>query len=314
MAKPKTSLFSTLQKTTEVSSSVNSELVRQIPVEKLVDNPMNRFSMEEDEEFIRSMNSVKEDGFFEDLIVTPAEDGKYRIISGHRRAAIARKLGKTSVPCKVRTYKNELEEARALIGANIHKRAISPLDMAQQLKVLSDVLDRTQGIVGAKERTAQLTEQTGLSTATVERYLSLLQLNESVATLVRSGKIAMSDAYELARKKNLSLQESVISASQNMDESVPMVDRVHAALDQAKQEAPSSVRQRPSNPSVKSAAPSKTVEKYWKSAKKMSAEITALAVDSISDPSLSDKLDEFEKELESLLAACKQLHDQCRKS
>lgn len=314
MSKPKTSLFSTLQKTADISSSVNSELVRQIPVEKLLDNPLNCFSMKEDEEFIRSMNSVEQDGFFEDLIVTPADDGNYRIISGHRRAIIARKLGKTQVPCKVRTYKSELEEARALIGANIHKRSISPLDMARQLQVLSEVLDRAQGVAGTKERIVQLSEQTGLSTATVERYLGLLQLNEVVTELLSCGDINMSDAYELSRKKNLSLQEAVISSAQQMDASIPMADRVHMALTQAKQEPPEpAVRQHSTKPTTIS-APSKTVERYWKSAKKMSKEITAISADAINDPSLSEKLDEFEKELESLLSICKELHNQCRNS
>lgn len=312
MPKPKTSLFSTLQKTADISSSVNSELVRQIPVEKLLDNPLNCFSMKEDEEFVRSMNSIEQDGFFEDLIVTPAADGNYRIISGHRRAMIARKLGKSSVPCKVRTYKDELEEVRALIGANIHKRSITPLDMARQLQVLSKVLDRTQGIAGVKERVVQLSEQTGLSAATIERYLGLLQLNESAIELLNAGKITMLDAYELSRKKNLSLQETVISSAQQMDSSIPMTERVHMALTQAKQDTPPEPIVCPKP--AKASAPSKTIERYWKSAKKMSKEMTALSTDAINDPSLSEKLDEFEKELESLLSICKELHKQCRNS
>lgn len=312
MPKPKTSLFSTLQKTADISSSVNSELVRQIPVEKLLDNPLNCFSMKEDEEFVRSMNSIEQDGFFEDLIVTPAADGNYRIISGHRRAMIARKLGKSSVPCKVRTYKDELEEVRALIGANIHKRSITPLDMARQLQVLSKVLDRTQGIAGVKERVVQLSEQTGLSAATIERYLGLLQLNESAIELLNAGKITMLDAYELSRKKNLSLQETVISSAEQMDSSIPMTERVHMALTQAKRDTPPEPIVCPKP--TKASAPSKTIERYWKSAKKMSKEMAALSADAINDPSLSEKLDEFEKELESLLSICKELHKQCRNS
>lgn len=312
MPKPKTSLFSTLQKTADISSSVNSELVRQIPVEKLLDNPLNCFSMKEDEEFVRSMNSIEQDGFFEDLIVTPAADGNYRIISGHRRAMIARKLGKSSVPCKVRTYKDELEEVRALIGANIHKRSITPLDMARQLQVLSKVLDRTQGIAGVKERVVQLSEQTGLSAATIERYLGLLQLNESAIELLNAGKITMLDAYELSRKKNLSLQETVISSAEQIDSSIPMTERVHMALTQAKQDTPPEPIVCPKP--TKASDPHKTIERYWKSAKKMSKEMTTLSADAINDPSLSEKLDEFEKELESLLSICKELHKQCRNS
>lgn len=312
MAKPKTSLFSTLQKTADVSSSVNSELVRQIPVERLFDNPMNRFSTKEDEAFIRSMNSIEQDGFFEDLVVTPTDDGNYRIISGHRRAAIARKLGMKQVPCKVRTYKDELEEARALIGANIHKRSISPLDMARQLQVLSEVLDRAQGVSGTKERIVQLSEQTGLSTATVERYLDLLHLDEPVVDLINSGDITMSDAYELARKKNLFLQDVVVASAQQMDQSIPMTERIHTALTKAKEDA-LSLGYSPSK-SIVPVSPSKTVERYWKKTKKMSEQITEISAESIDDPLLSEKLDRFEEELESLLSACKQLRNRCQNS
>ena len=104
MAKIKPSLFGTLQKTAAVSEQVNGEFVRNIPVDKLLDNPLNRFSMQEDEAFERSLQSVEQDGLWEDIIATPADNGCYRIISGHRRKRIAQKLGMATVPCKVRTY------------------------------------------------------------------------------------------------------------------------------------------------------------------------------------------------------------------
>ena len=128
------SIFSTLQKTTENASAVNGELTRQLPVASLVDNPMNRFSMAEDDEFLSTMRSVEQDGFLEDIVVTPNGENTWRIISGHRRVMAARKLGKTAVPCKVRRYPDKLSELRALMGANVHRRSLSPFDMARQLK------------------------------------------------------------------------------------------------------------------------------------------------------------------------------------
>ena len=99
------SIFSTLQRTTENASAVNGELTRQLPVKSLTDNPLNRFSMAEDEEFQSTLRSVEQDGFLEDIVVTPNEDSTWRIISGHRRVLAARKLGKATVPCKVRHYR-----------------------------------------------------------------------------------------------------------------------------------------------------------------------------------------------------------------
>ena len=70
MAKKNPSIFSTLQKTTTNASAVNGEFTRQLPVDALDDNPMNRFSMAEDEQFTSTMASVETDGFLEDLVVT----------------------------------------------------------------------------------------------------------------------------------------------------------------------------------------------------------------------------------------------------
>lgn len=123
------SIFSTLQKTTENASAVNGELTRQLPVASLVDNPMNRFSMAEDDEFLSTMRSVEQDGFLEDIVVTPDGENTWRIISGHRRVMAARKLGKAAVPCKVRRYPDRLSELRALMGANVHRRSLSSFDM-----------------------------------------------------------------------------------------------------------------------------------------------------------------------------------------
>ena len=63
MAKKNPSIFSTLQKTTANASAVNGEFTRQLPVDALEDNPMNRFSMAEGEQFTSTMASVEADGF-----------------------------------------------------------------------------------------------------------------------------------------------------------------------------------------------------------------------------------------------------------
>ncbi len=197
------SIFATLQKTTENAGAVNGELTRQLPVDALEANPLNRFSMAEDEEFRGTVDSVREDGVLEDIVVTPAGEGRWRIVSGHRRVLAARQLGKETVPCTVRTYPDRLSELRALMGANIHKRSISPFDMARQLETLRAVLSEEGKLPeNVKEQSGLMAEQTGLSRATVERYLDLLNLDEVLTVWAESGRMTMTDAYELARQKN----------------------------------------------------------------------------------------------------------------
>ena len=114
------------------------------------------FSMAEDDEFLSTMRSVEQDGFLEDIVVTPDGENTWRIICGHRRVMAARKLGKTAVPCKVRRYPDKLSELRALMGANVHRRSLSPFDMARQLETLREVLSESGQLPEGTKEQAEL--------------------------------------------------------------------------------------------------------------------------------------------------------------
>lgn len=278
MAKKNPSIFSTLQKTTANASAVNGEFTRQLPVDALEDNPLNRFSMAEDEQFNSTMASVEADGFLEDIVVTPAEtEGRWRIISGHRRVHMARKLGKATVPCKVRQYADKLSELRALMGANIHRRNITPFDMARQLETLREVLSQEGRLPeNVKEQSALMAEQTDLSRATVERYLDLLNLNETLTAWAESGKMTMTDAYELARKKNQPLYPVVEEFVAKADSQEDFPALVHRAIAYAKAlEAPVT----PPAKSKEKAAPNalRTVDSFGRAIRRSTAQMRTLA-------------------------------------
>lgn len=227
------SIFATLQKTAEHASAANGELVRSLPVDALEDNPMNRFSMAEDEQFQSTLTSLEQDGFLDDIIVTPSGDGRWRIVSGHRRVAAARKLGRATVPCKVREYPDTLSELRALMGANLHRRNLTPFDLSRQLLVLREELEKAGELPeGAKEQAQRLAEESRLSRATVERYLDLWNLDDTLTAWAEGGMMSMTDAYELARKKNLYLQplveDYVSRASEEEQKDFPAL--VHRAV------------------------------------------------------------------------------------
>lgn len=304
MAKTKPSLFSTLQQTSTISAEVNSELVRKIPVDKLLDNPLNRFSMKEDEEFERSLKSIEKDGLWEDIIVTPSDNGYYRIISGHRRKLIAKKLGLATLPCKVRTYQTELDEARALIGENIHKRSITPLDMAYQLQTLSEVLDRAGMPNSVHERVEQLTQQTGLSRATILRYLDLLRLNPTIVKWINDGVMSMTDAYFLAQKNNSILQDRVIDEVEKIKENIPLENKIQLALDIVKQ-----IKKEKKQQSDKRVNTINTVKKCRNSVNSIYKQLNQLL--SVSDlcetqdkKALQENIDNLSSELTALMNTC----------
>ena len=266
------SIFSTLQKTTENAAAVNGEFARQLPIDALVNNPLNRFSMAEDAEFLSTMSSLDKDGFLDDVIVTPCGDNQWRIVSGHRRVAAARKLGKTSVPCKVREYDDTLAELRALMGANLHRRNLTPFDLARQLDTLRQVLS-TEGKLpeGVKEQAELMAEQTELSRATVERYLDLLNLDDTLTEWAESGKMNMTDAYELARQKNRPLYPIVEDYVKQHDKGEDFPGLVHRAIAWAKNaEAPAPAPVKPA------ANPLRTVDSFGRSVRRSTAQLKEL--------------------------------------
>jgi len=296
-SKKNPSIFATLQKTTESASAVNGEFTRQLPLASLLDNPMNRFSMAEDEEFLSTLSSVEKDGFLEDIIVTPDAEGKWRIISGHRRVMAARKLGKTTVPCKVRTYPDKLSELRALMGANVHRRSISPFDMARQLETLREVLAAEGKLPeGVKEQAELMAAQSDISRASVERYLDLLNLSETLTAWAEAGKMTMTDAYELARKSNVHLQEVVVAyvAKNPAAEDGDFPALVHRALCWAKAaELPPPAPRSTGNPL-------RTVDSFGRSIRRSTAQLKALTLEEADKTTARRKLDTCLQNLEEL--------------
>lgn len=272
-SKKSPSIFSTLQKTTENASAANGELTRQLSVDALVDNPLNRFSMAEDEEFLSTMRSVEQDGFLEDIVVTPNTDNTWRIISGHRRVLAARKLGKATVPCKVRRYPDKLSELRALMGANVHRRSISPFDMARQLETLRETLAEEGKLPeNVKEQAELMAAQSDLSRATVERYLDLLNLDATMTGWAERGDMTMTDAYEMARQKNIHLQAVVEEYVAKNDAKGDFPGLVHRAIAWAKAaELPP-----PPPKAAPTANPLRTVDSFGRAVRRSTAQLKAL--------------------------------------
>ena len=294
-AKKSPSIFSTLQKTTENAAAVNGEFARQLPLDALESNPLNRFSMAEDAEFLSTVSSVEKDGFLDDIIVTPSGENRWRIISGHRRVAAAKKLGKSTVPCKIRHYEDTLSELRALMGANLHRRNLTPFDLARQLETLREVL-RQEGKLpeSVKDQAELMAQQTELSRATVERYLDLLNLDETLTEWAESGKMTMTDAYELARQKNRPLYPIVEEYVAKYDRGEDFPGLVHRAIAWAK----SADTPTPPKPA---ANPLRTVESFGRSVRRSTAQLRGLDLSGETDKATARrKLDTCLSNLEEL--------------
>lgn len=95
MAKSKFNLAEVLGDTV---SKLNTMQVREIPLDQLEENPDNSYAQTGIDELAESIEVV---GLQQPLVVVPVEDGRFRILAGHRRRSALEKLERKTAPCVV---------------------------------------------------------------------------------------------------------------------------------------------------------------------------------------------------------------------
>lgn len=134
-------------------SNLDTAATRMIDVDLLDDNPLNFFPVEGD--LTDLCESIEVNGLLQPILVTPADNGRYRIIAGHRRTAAMRKLAEQEperfrqAPCRVtRPASPELEELM-LIQTNTEARELSYMvknTAADRVAAILVKLQQEQGI------------------------------------------------------------------------------------------------------------------------------------------------------------------------
>ena len=173
--------------------------VQKIPITKLVPFKDHPFKVVEDESMLRTTESISMFGVLTPLIARPAEDGKYEIISGHRRAHAAAAVGLTEVPVIIRDMDDDV--ARILVvDSNLQRENILPSERAFAYKMKADAM-KHQGerSVGTKLRTdEQIAQQVGGSRNQIQRFIRLTNLIPELLDMLDHKKISFNPAVELS--------------------------------------------------------------------------------------------------------------------
>ena len=150
--KPCVDLFSTEASRQDASL----EKIREIPLDQLVPFKDHPFKVIDDESMMDTVQSIREHGILLPLIARPMPDGKYEIVSGHRRSHAGKLAGLETVPVIVR----ELDDDTAVIlmvDSNLQRENILPSERAFAFKMKLEAmkhqgqrLDLTCGQVGHK--------------------------------------------------------------------------------------------------------------------------------------------------------------------
>ena len=179
-----------------------------IKTEDLVPFENHPYKVIDNEEMAELIESIREHGILNPLIVRPAEgdDGKYEIISGHRRFHAAEKLEIKKLPCTVHFIDRDAATVM-MVDSNCQRTEVLPSEKAWAYKMKMDVIKRMPGRKPAENvspletqiRSSEIiAQESGESRAQIDRYIRLTHLVPELLQFVDEGKIKMRPAVEIS--------------------------------------------------------------------------------------------------------------------
>jgi ParB family chromosome partitioning protein len=198
------SLFSTQ----EERDDALREKVTDIPLDDIDPFPDHPFQVKADESMQAMADSVRSFGIQTPAIVRQNEDGRYELVSGHRRKMACELAGLDTLPCIVRRMSRD-DAIIAMVDSNLQREQILPSEKAKSYKMRLEAMKRQAGrpsknsaplepnLIGNRSN-QDLAEQVGESASQIKRYIRLTELIPEVLSMVDDGRIAMRPAVELS--------------------------------------------------------------------------------------------------------------------
>jgi len=182
--------------------------IRDIPLALIDDFPGHPFKVRDDEDMMQLVESVKERGVITPATVRQKEDGRYELVSGHRRKRACELAGFETLRSEIVDL-NRDEATILMVESNFQRSEILPSEKAFAYKMRLEALSRqgkrtdlTSNPLGRKsdgKETAQIIgEQSGDSQTQVRRYIRLTNLVPELLEFVDEGRIKMRPAVELS--------------------------------------------------------------------------------------------------------------------
>lgn len=159
------------------------EEVVELNVKDICDFPKHPFKINNDLNYEELKNSIIESGILVPTIVRKKEDGKYEMLSGHRRKKICEEQGIKKIPCIVKDISDE-EAIILMVDSNLQRDKILPSEKAMAYKMKYDAMKSMTPSVSNKRKDEILGEQVGESREQIRRYIRLNNLIPELLQLV----------------------------------------------------------------------------------------------------------------------------------
>lgn len=194
--------------TQEQRDNDNLEKIVDVDIDLIDDFPNHPFKVIDNEEMQQMKESIEENGVLVPVIVRPKENGRYEMISGHRRKFASELALKDTIPCVVRDLSDD-EATIIMVDSNMQREEILPSEKAFAYKMKLLALshqgkrnDLTSCQVGTKFRSdIFLAEKSDDSARQIQRYIRLTELIPDLLEKVDQKIIAFNPAVEISYLK-----------------------------------------------------------------------------------------------------------------
>lgn len=180
-----------------------------IPLSEIDDFPDHPYRVLDDEDMQALMDSISERGVITPAMVRQKENGRYEVISGHRRKRACEKLGLETLRCEVVDVTRD-EAIILMVDSNSQRSEIAPCDKGRAYKMKLEAIKRQQGErtdltsatvlqkLDGKTSREQLAENSPDSHEQIRKYIRLTYLIQELQDFVDEGKIKLRPAVELS--------------------------------------------------------------------------------------------------------------------
>ena len=179
--------------------------IRDIPISEIDEFPDHPFKVLMDEDMEQLVESIKRNGVMTPATVRLKEDGRYELISGHRRKKACELAGLETLKCEVKELTRD-EAIIVMVESNLQCSVILPSEKAFAYKMRLEAMKRqgersdlTSSPMGTKLRSdAKLAEKVGESRNQIQRYIRLTELVPEILQMVDERQIAFRPAVEVS--------------------------------------------------------------------------------------------------------------------
>ena len=200
--------YDDLFETDESRAEANLSKIREIPISEIDEFPDHPFKVLMNEDMEQLVESVSRSGVMTPATVRQKEDGRYELISGHRRKKACELAGLETLKCEVKELTHD-EAIIVMVESNLQRSVILPSEKAFAYKMRLEAMNRQgqrsdltsspldnklKGTTSAQ----QVSQKSGDSQPQIYRFIRLTELVPEILQMVDERQIAFRPAVEIS--------------------------------------------------------------------------------------------------------------------